>query len=172
MDETAERKRAALETLYASYDIVNRICRQGELPPARLGVSHRMSPNTMAYAQDRSPDPYRIVFNARVCRGLGDADLLQVMVHEMIHIWQFTCGRRGGHGKDFQDEQRRLGLVLGRVIPGTSPMGYVLFMHELKQLHPAEALDCLASHPQDRRLEADFFAQRARNLHADAYKRI
>lgn len=61
------------------------------------------------------------------------------MAHEMIHIWQYSRGSRGGHGRNFQDEQRRLGLIQGREISAASPMGYVFFMHDLKNLHPALA---------------------------------
>ncbi|MBQ8112310.1 MAG: hypothetical protein IJ146_03800 [Kiritimatiellae bacterium] len=28
----------------------------------------------------------------------------------MTHIWQFSQGRRGGHGKDFRREMLRLGI--------------------------------------------------------------
>lgn len=150
-----------LAVLYASYDIMNRTCWQGNLPPCLLRMSRRMSMRgghcVGAYAQDRGGGEYRIVFNAALCRRLGDPEFLQLMAHEMIHIWQYSRGSRGGHGRDFKDEQRRLGLIQGREIPGTSPMGYVFFMHDLKNLHPAEAARQLAALPEDRRSEEAFF---------------
>lgn len=151
-----------LAALYESCDIMNRVCWHGELPPCLLRMSRRMSPHTGAYAQDRGGGQYRIVFNAALCRRLGDPEFLQLMAHEMIHIWQFSRGGRGGHGRDFQDEQRRLGLILGREISAASPMGYVLFMHELKKLHPAEAARGVAALPEDRKRETEFFADRIR----------
>jgi len=146
-----------LAVLYASYDIMNRTCWQGKLPPCLLRMSHRMSPHTGAYAQDRGGGQYRIVFNAALCRRIDDPVFLQLMAHEMIHIWQYSRGSRGGHGRDFQDEQRRLGLIQGREISAASPMGYVFFMHDLKNLHPAEAARQLAALPEDRRSEEGFF---------------
>ena len=129
----------APESLYESYTIMNRICWQGTLPPCRLQMSHRLAPSTAAFAGKRGQTDLRIVFNAAHCPSMNDTDLLQVMAHEMIHIWQYSRGRRGGHGRDFRSEQLRLGLVLGQVIAPDSPMGYVFFLHRLKNLHPAEA---------------------------------
>ena len=130
--------------LYDSYEVLNRVCWQGTLPASMLFLSFRLSPRTGAYAQD-APGGYRIVFNADFCRRLDDAAFLEIMAHEMTHIFQFSRGRRGGHGKDFQDELRRLGLIRGRLIPPASPFGYVLFMHDLKRLHPAETVRSLAA---------------------------
>ena len=155
-----------LATLYESYDIMNRVCWRGELPPCLLRMSRRMSMRgsrcVAAYARNRGGGEYRIVFNAAFCRPLDDADFMQLMAHEMIHIWQYSRGSRGGHGRDFRDEQRRLGLIQGRVIPGTSPMGYVFFMHDLKNLHPAEAARDVAACPDARKRETEFFANRIR----------
>ena len=144
---------SSLGVLYASYGIMNRVCWQGRLPPSLLRMSYRLSPRTIAYAAT----DFRIVFNAKYCRKFDDSGFLQVMAHEMIHIWQYSLGRRGGHGRDFKNEQLRLGLVLGREIPSDSPMGYVFFMHRLKDLHPADAARKIAAYPDHRRLETVFF---------------
>jgi len=146
-----------LKILYQSWSIMNRICWQGRLPPCLLRMSSRLAPTTGAYAQYRGPGDYRIVFNAAHCRMMDDAAFLQIMAHEMIHILQYSRDGRGGHGRDFQNEQRRLGLILGRVIPQDSPMGYVLFMHLMKGLHPAEAARCIAAHPGHGRCEMEYF---------------
>ena len=144
---------SSLSVLYESFVIMNRVCWQGKLPPCLLRMSYRLSPRTLAYA---STD-YRIVFNAKYSQCVDDSDFLQTMAHEMIHIWQYTLGRRGGHGRDFKNEQLRLGLVLGRVIPSDSPMGYVFFMHRLKDLHPADAARKIAAHPNHSKLETAYF---------------
>lgn len=147
----------ACRTLYRSYGIMNRICWQGKLPECRLALSGRMSPHTAACARNAGPGDLRIVFNAAVCRLLNDADFLQIMAHEMIHIFQYAQGRSGGHGRDFRDEQVRLGLILGAVIPPGSPFGYVLFMHGLEELHPAAAVRELAAHRVPGTRYAEYF---------------
>ena len=144
---------SSLSVLYESFVIMNRVCWQGKLPPCLLRMSYRLSPRTLAYA---SAD-FRIVFNANYSRCVDDSGFLQTMAHEMIHIWQYTLGRRGGHGRDFKNEQLRLGLVQGRVIPSDSPMGYVFFMHRLKDLHPADAARKIAAHPNHSKLETAYF---------------
>ena len=130
---------AAWGIMYESYDIMNRICWQGFLPKSQLKISRRLSPRTIAYAQNRGGRDYRIVFNAQCLLVMNDLNFLEVLAHEMIHLWQYARGSRGGHGRDFKSEQIRLGLIQGRVIAPGSPMGYVLFMHGLKNLHPAQA---------------------------------
>ena len=146
-----------LSVLYDSFGIVNRICWQGKLPPCLLRMSTRLSPRTEAYAQNRGWHDFQIVFNAIHCQYIDDSDFLQIMAHEMIHIWQFSRGRHGGHGRDFQGEQRRLGLILGQVVPQNSPMGFVFFMHSLKNLHPADAARKIATLPNHRRCETDYY---------------
>ena len=148
---------SSLSILYDSFGIMNRICWRGELPPCLLRMSHRLSPRTGAYAQKRFGGDLRIVFNAALCRHLDDSDFLQLMAHEMIHIRQFSLGRRGGHGRDFQSEQLRLGLAPGREIPQDSPMSYVFFMHRLKELHPAGAARKIAAHRNHGKDEIDYF---------------
>ena len=158
---------SARRVLYRSYGVMNRVCWHGALPPCLLTLSFRMSPRTMAYAREGTGwESPRIVFNARCCRALGDADFLQLMAHEMIHIRQFSLGGRGGHGRDFQDEQRRLGLILGTAIPENSPFGYVLFMHGLRDLHPAEAVRSLVGDPGGLRADKNFFETNLSRLYA------
>ena len=153
MGNSMTETESALAVLYDSYRIMNRVCWQGLLPPCQLRMSCRLSPRTLAYA---SVD-LRIVFNANYSRCADDSDFLQTMAHEMIHIWQYSLGRRGGHGRDFKNEQLRLGLELGRTIPSDSPMGYVFFMHRLKDLHPADAARKIAAHPNHGKLETAYF---------------
>ena len=145
MTTTIPEFEAACLTLYRSYDILNRVCWRGRLPECCLYLSFRMSPCTGAYAQDAGIRGKRIVFNAKLCRLLDKPQFLELFAHEMTHIFQFSQGRRGGHGKDFWNEQRRLGLIKGRGIEPSSPFGYVLFMHDLRQLRPELAVRTLAA---------------------------
>ena len=144
-------------TLYRSYGILNRICWQGRLPVCCLYLSFRMSPRTGAYTQDAGIRGKRIVFNAKLCRLMDKAGFLQIFAHEMTHIFQYSQGRRGGHGKDFWDEQRRLGLIWGAVIEPSSPFGYALFMHNLRQLRPELAVRTLAALRPPRKRFYDFY---------------
>ena len=151
---------AACLTLYRSYGILNRVCWSGRLPACCLYLSFRMSPCTGAYAQNAGAAGMRIVFNARLCRLMNKAQFLELFAHEMTHIYQFSQGRRGGHGKDFRDEQRRLGLIRDAVIEPSSPFGYALFMHDLSQLRPELAMRTLAALQPPRKQFYDFFIGR------------
>ena len=155
MGNSITETESALAVLYDSYRIMNRVCWQGLLPPCLLRMSCRLTPRTLAYA---SAD-YRIVFNAKYSQCVDDSVFLQVLAHEMIHIWQYSLGRHGGHGRDFKNEQLRLGLVLGREIPPDSPLGYVFFMHRLKDLHPAEAARRITVNRNHKKYETDYFNQ-------------
>ena len=163
LDIQVRRLESYFAVLSESYSIINRICWQGGLPPCLMRMSHRLSYKTLAYAQKRSDD-HRIVFNASFFRHRNDTEFLLTMAHEMIHIWQYECGGRGGHGRDFKDEQNRLfGISVpvrrppGIAIPRDSPMGYVFFMHEIKNLHPIEAARKIASCRDHRKCEISFF---------------
>ena len=153
MKENVSEIESSLSVLYESFVIMNRVCWQGRLPPCLLRMSYRLSLRIGAYASSQ----YRIVFNAKYSQCVDDSVFLQIMAHEMIHIWQYSLGRRGGHGRDFKNEELRLGLVPGGEIPLDSPLGYVFFMHRLKGLHPADAARKIAAHPNRRRLETDYF---------------
>lgn len=160
MENAISEFEASCLTLYRSYDILNRVCWQGRLPACCLYLSFRMSPHTGAYAQDAGAAGMRIVFNARLCRGMNKVQFLELFAHEMTHIFQFAQRGRGGHGKDFWDEQRRLGLIRGAVIEPSSPFGYALFMHDLRQLRPELAVRSLAALQPPRKRFCDFFTGR------------
>lgn len=155
---------SSFAALYESFSIINRICWQGSLPSCLIRISHRLSYRKVAYAQKRT-DYHRIVFNSKHFRHSCDADFLLTMAHEMIHIWQYSCGRNGGHRRDFQDEQDRLfGLSFfpavampGSMIPRDSPMGYVFFMHDIKELHPLAAAKKIAACRDHRKYEISYF---------------
>ena len=155
MENSITEIESALAVLYDSYRIMNCVCWQGLLPPCLLRMSYRLSLRVGAYASPK----YRIVFNAKYSQCVDDSVFLQIMAHEMIHIWQYSLGRRGGHGRDFKNEERRLGLDLGEEISSDSPLGYVFFMHRLKDLHPAEAARRIAANRNRKKHETDYFNQ-------------
>ena len=60
----------------------------------------------------------------------------------MTHIWQYSRGRSGGHGKDFYREMERIG-IMGRKNMSTrenSCFAYVLFVYSLKNIKLAESM--------------------------------
>ena len=68
-------------------------------------------------------------------RELSHESLLCVMLHEMTHIWQFSLGRRGGHGQDFYQEMARIGIrEREQLCENGSPADAVL--REAKENHP------------------------------------
>ena len=121
----------AIRNFYICYDLLNRLCWGGTLPPCRLGFSRRMS---KAWAN--AGTDWQIRFNAPMCARTSDVHILMIMAHEMTHIWQFCQGRPGGHGKDFYGEMERIG-IMGRTNMSTrerSCFAYMLFMYSLKNI--------------------------------------
>jgi len=56
----------------------------------------------------------------------------------MVHVWQFSNGRRGGHGPDFRNELLRIGISEGSmtVLPGTPAMRAI---RSAESTHPEAA---------------------------------
>ena len=127
--------------LYVFYALCNRLCWNGALPPCVISMNRRNTPShVMAFAT-----PSRLFhggvnypglcFNLRNCSRIAPESLLCVMLHEMTHIWQFTMGRRGGHGQDFHRELARVGIrEREQLCQNGSPADAVLL--EAKQNHP------------------------------------
>ena len=46
--------------------------------------------------------PYKIKINFRY--DLPEIEWMNVLLHEMIHIWQYVIGYKGGHGKTFTNK--------------------------------------------------------------------
>ena len=50
--------------------------------------------------------PYMIKLNFRY--DLPEVEWKNVLLHEMIHIWQYVIGHKGGHGKTFKDKAEEI----------------------------------------------------------------
>ena len=76
-----------------------------------------------------------ICFNLRNCSRITPESLLSIMLHEMTHIWQYTQGRKGGHGRDFYKEMERIGIrEREQLCQNGSPADTILL--EAKNNHP------------------------------------
>ena len=151
-----EELQTAVRNFYVCYDLLNKLCWGGNLPPCQLGFSTRMY---RAWANAGAD--WKIRFNAPLCARTSDVHILMIMAHEMTHIWQYSQGRCGGHGKDFYAEVERIGIE-GRVQMSTrekSCFAYVLFMYSLKNIKLDESMKIINQNKVCKKLEEAMFNQ-------------
>lgn len=102
--------------LYEIYGICNYYGWGGTLPPVALIINRSTRPTRVAgFAQQQATSVNGQVFNAisitlNICARGQTASFMPILLHEMVHIWQFAQGRCGGHGKDFRNEMLRIGI--------------------------------------------------------------
>ncbi len=127
--------------VYGFYRMCNALCWNGALPQCVITMNHRRTPSrVMAFATPSKLQRFGAVypgicFNLRNCSRITPESLLCVMLHEMTHIWQFTQGRRGGHGSDFYSELARIGIrEKEQLCQNGSPADAVL--QEAQRFHP------------------------------------
>ena len=140
----------AYRDFYTCYDLLNRLCWGGTLPPCTLRFSKRMR-----RAWGCASGDYQISFNAVMCSGTTDVHILMIMAHEMTHIRQFCQGRSGGHGKDFYAEMNRIGIE-GKSVMSTregSCFAYVLFMYAMKNIKLAQSMQLICNSRNDGNFE-------------------
>ena len=133
----------SFRSFYRAFNMFNRIAWGNTLPPCVLSFYRRKNTRTLAYASNVFPE--KISFNISNCLRLPESFLWGVLAHEMIHIWQFTKGRRGGHGADFRNEMLRIGVdeKYGVVIPGTAG-DYIFTLNEISPVNLYDALRTIA----------------------------
>lgn len=100
----ADRPHLAL--LQAEFDRVNAEHFGGELPRVPLYLSGRMRRRNGHFCAH----PSEIVISRRLCEHAEDGEAASTLRHEMIHLWQSHQGVRPGHGSDFREWARRLGV--------------------------------------------------------------
>ena len=146
----------AIRNFYICYDLLNKFCWGGSLPLCRLSFSKRMR-RAWAYASsDR-----QIRFNTVICSRTSDVHILMIMAHEMTHVWQYSRGHRGGHGKDFYGEMERIG-IMGKTILSTregSCFAFTLFMYSVKHIRLAESMRIINQNNISKKLEETIFNQ-------------
>lgn len=139
--------------LYAIYDLCNAYCWSGTLPPVALILnrSKRLT-HVAGYAMPRATSVNGRYYSGlsltlSICARGQTGSFIPVLLHEMAHIWQFSRGRRGGHGKDFRNEMLRLGIdEAGQRVRDGSPLMRII--QEVERHYPGLAVrlrECLAS---------------------------
>jgi SprT-like family len=112
--------------LYAAFDAFNATYFAGELA-APLVVATFTSPRAFADACERDANGLRSIIRMHPSTlRKGDTFVADVLLHEMIHVWQFEVAKDRedgyrGHGPKFADKCNELGALLG--LPPVSPKG-------------------------------------------------
>ena len=146
----------AFGDFYTCYDLLNKLCWGGSLPLCRFGFSKRMR---RAWANAGAD--WQIRFNSPLCALTSDVHILMIMAHEMTHIWQYSQGRRGGHGKDFYGEMERIGIMgkTNMAARENSCFAYALFMYSLKNIKLAESMKIINRNNICKKIEETMFNQ-------------
>ena len=86
------------------------------LGPARLRLSRRMRRRLGEFRPGSGPgDRPEIALALRHLRRDGWARATDTLLHEMVHQWQAETGRPLGHGRDFREKCREVGIE-GRAV--------------------------------------------------------
>jgi hypothetical protein len=129
----------AYRNFYRVYNIFNRIAWSGRLPDCMICFSRRRSRRSLAFAVNTFPP--RITFNIDNCLRHPESFIWGIAAHEMTHIWQYTNGSRGGHGKDFYREMLRIGFDEKRgLVIADSAADYIFSLNEMYRISLAASL--------------------------------
>ena len=145
MENRDEKLNAAYFCFYKAFERFNRVVWGGTLPRCVIRFYRGRGGRRLAFAQNSFPP--QISFNLSRCLYLPEEYIWGIMAHEMTHIWQFSQGRAGGHGKDFHSEMLRAGFdeKRGIVLPGT-PGNYVFSLNEISPVSLLGALRIIKIH--------------------------
>ena len=140
--------------LYWYYDLCNQYGWSGTLPPVALTLNRSTRPTHVAgYAQRFATSVNGVSYHAisltlNICSRNNTASLVTLLLHEMVHVWQYTKGQSGGHGTGFRNEMLRLGIdEAGHLLRNGSPADRI--GREAEMRCPgltARLRECLASH--------------------------
>lgn len=109
----------AYAELQAAFDHYNRELFGGELPPCLITMQREkrtygyFSSERFVHRHDRSKTD-EIAINPSYFAVVPLLEVLQTLVHEMVHAWQFHFGkpgRRGYHNKEWADKMEAIGLM-------------------------------------------------------------
>jgi hypothetical protein len=159
IDEATKRN---YQAVYWLYELCNRFGWQGALPPAKLSLDcSARATDTAGWAKTENGHP-RISLKVAAVAAHNTATLMTVLFHEMVHVWQFAQGRRGGHGADFLREMMRLGIdERGGRVHAWGPAYRA--METAERLHPeiAERFRAMVGNPPkgQKALEEAIFAE-------------
>lgn len=97
---------AYLARLQGEFDAVNEAYFGGTLPCVPIRLSGRMRRRNGHF----SIEPLEIAISRTLCSRGAEGEAERTMRHEMIHLWQWSEGRKPGHGMDFRRWARRLDI--------------------------------------------------------------
>jgi SprT-like family len=99
------------ERLRRAHDSYNREKFGGVLTPAPIRVSRRMK-SRLGHYTHRGPagGGGEIVISRRHIRRHGWAEVMDTLVHEMVHQWQDEGGLTVDHGRQFRAKARAVGI--------------------------------------------------------------
>jgi hypothetical protein len=83
----------------------------GRLGPIAVRVSRRMRSRLGHYAPAQRGAPAEIAISASHVKRHGFAQALQTLLHEMVHQWQDESKLPLGHGPDFREKAREVGIT-------------------------------------------------------------
>ena len=150
--------------LYWLYGLCNHYGWSGTLPPVAMILNRSKRPTRVAgYANPQATAVNGQVYcgislTLNICARGNTSSFIPILLHEMTHVWQFSKGQRGGHGKGFRDEMLRLGIDEVGQGPLRAGSPAVRIMQEAELRHPglaARMRECLAS-PLRSTKEEDF----------------
>lgn len=153
------------QELYCVYRMLNKACWNGALPPSVITISYRLR-DCFAYAQPRSEAECPLIaINNYACNRIDNAFLIGLLSHEMTHIWQYTQGRRGGHGRDFEKEMLRVGLdIPNGLILMDSPLVASIKQYHMKQINLPAYFSLMHKGDFSRRKQIDFYLANRQSL--------
>jgi hypothetical protein len=83
----------------------------GRLSTIAVRVSRRMRSRLGHYAPAQRGAPAEIAISSRHVKRHGFEQALQTLLHEMVHQWQDESKLQLGHGPDFREKAREVGIT-------------------------------------------------------------
>ena len=106
-------------TIQEAFDFFNQQLFRGELP-SPIFTLQRKNKTAGYYSRKRFKEIYgerfvdEIALNPNCFVASGEIDIMQTLVHEMCHMWQFHFGtpsRRSYHNREFAEKMKSVGLM-------------------------------------------------------------
>jgi hypothetical protein len=95
-----------LQRLRAEFAAVNARYFEGRLPEVPIRLSGRMRRRNGHF----NTEPLEIAISRTLCTAAATGEAERTLRHEMVHLWQWSEGRKPGHGEDFRRWARLLDI--------------------------------------------------------------
>jgi hypothetical protein len=109
-----------IERLQSAHAEYNCALFDGELGQIRMRISRRMKNRLGHYMVEGGGQPAEIAMSLRHLERDPWDDVLQTLVHEMVHQWQDQHGMVLDHGQTFRAKAREVGISARATRPPTS----------------------------------------------------